>query len=147
MNYTTKNNKVIEFKESNSNTSFKVNLPRTIEDQASGNGEGIWASCSESEYNHAIENKNSIILCKAKNDSVYFPNLKYDNLILVEFVDGENIRPVAPLDELKHTYGEPISDEERQRVIDKIIKLRELQMLFPKFSDEEILKIYNNLYE
>lgn len=147
MNYTTKNNRVLEYEKSDSNISFKVNLPRTIEDELTGNGEGVWASCPENDYIYAIHHKGKIVLCEIRNDSVYFPNLKYGDLILVEFRNGEELRPVALLDELKHNYGEPISDEEKEKIMQKIFKIKELETLFPKHTKEEIVTMYDMLFK
>ena len=73
----------------------KINLPKTEEDYARGNGEGCYALFDDKEsdmYDSDARGKGEVIL---DNDSVYYPKLKHGTKVPVEY-RGEN-RPVVPL--------------------------------------------------
>lgn len=83
---------------------FKVNLPQTFDDYLSGNGEGMWACCSEKDQAKIDEDvAEGIIFVKLLNDSIYYPELEYGTIIPVE-LRGE-CRPVAIWDELDAKYS------------------------------------------
>lgn len=104
---------------------FKVNLPKNKEDESTHNGEGVWARCHKEDYYMTSKRNEFWFPVMILNDSFYWPNLKYKNLILIKFKGFENIRPVAVFDELKQHYGEPISDEEYEELLIKVMQMNQ----------------------
>lgn len=84
---------------------FKVNLPSSIEDFTTGNGEGVWCK-STRKYTDMANSKdfnNVTILVEILNDSLYYKGLMCGDIIPVE-LRGCN-RPVAYINELEKHYG------------------------------------------
>lgn len=82
---------------------FHLNLPDTIENYQSGNGEGVWAVCRPKDRQDLrYDKKEGQFIAFSCNDSVYYPGeIVIGSAILAEH-RGEN-RPVACWDDLKGT--------------------------------------------
>ena len=99
---------------------FKLNLPASMENYFSGNGEGIWAVCSaEDKKKFDRDCSEGQFIAWAANDSVYFPGeVVYGSAILAEF-RGEK-RPVAVWDDLRGTKE---AAQNRKEVMSKLSEL------------------------
>jgi len=84
--------------------SIKVNLPPTIEEFRSGNGEGIWAVPVDSGALSKARSDESVgeqIEVYALNDSVYYPGVVWGSRVVC--VTRGDCRPVAVWDALNGT--------------------------------------------
>lgn len=123
---------------------FKANLPYDKENEINGNGEGVWVEASTKDYTVAANN-NGYLPVKILNDSVYYPSLKYGDLILIKFTNNEEQRPIAPLEELRHKYGEPISEKELIIIKRKVNIMNQLRILYPQASREDLEYVFNDI--
>lgn len=87
---------------------IKVNLPATLQDHASGNGEGIWAvpaTKHDADLARGDDNVGETITVYADNGSAYYPDVTYRSKILCT-TQGPN-RPTALWDDLHDTKNAP----------------------------------------
>jgi len=96
---------------------FKVNLPSTISEYRTGNGEGIWVVAASASDNKLIrgDSINKQFFAYLCNDSVYYPNLPYGSRVLFETRGGS--RSVAVWDDLQDTKSAPAC---KKNVINKL---------------------------
>jgi hypothetical protein len=95
---------------------FKLNLPDSIGNYSSGNGEGIWALTDKATKKQMDADKeHGQFVAWACNDSFYYPNIRYGTAILCEF-RGVN-RPVAVWDNLSGTKQ---ARKNKERVVKKL---------------------------
>lgn len=111
---------------------IKVNLPRTMRDHQSGNGEGIWIKVDEDTQTAYDQNESGAgYRGLLANDSLYFPDLKIGMEIPFE-LRGEN-RPVADFPNFLSKL-DAISAEEKMELIRGIVEHRagteELECVF-----------------
>lgn len=99
-----------------------VNLPSTLEDYESGNGEGCWALFSPADFADAYETEKAggrypVYLL---NSSFYHPSLTWGTLIYVEMRGG--YRPVLCLDQIPmEKLGGPAAMR-REAIIQKVME-------------------------
>lgn len=81
-----------------------INLPNTLANYEAGRGESIWAYTDEESYKKWLKGeKDSIIYVKVLNDSIYYKELQYEDLMPVELRGAS--KPVAIYEELIAKYS------------------------------------------
>lgn len=99
---------------------IKVNIPRTKNDYANGNGEGCFVSVSTATFEkYQSDYTGGIFEGILQNDSWYFPDLKAETKITFT-MRGKN-RPVAFINDLLDVYT-PLTDEEFFKLINEMSK-------------------------
>lgn len=124
MDYKTMDGAIVKsYIEEGNTEKIKLNLPLTADEYLSGNGEGVWCEIDSDLLERALKNPPALIPVKILNDSCYYPNLTWGNLVLAEFRNS-NFRPVADRKELLFKYGPSITLEEKEELIKKIVQAR-----------------------
>lgn len=90
---------------------FKLNLPNTVDEFISGNGEGIWvyplADADKTIYDNAI--KGETFDCIAMNDCLTYP-IRCGSIIKGR-ITGSDTRPIIDYDWLDNTIKTASNDE------------------------------------
>lgn len=93
----------------------RLNLPDTIENYKSGNGEGIFAVIPEKEdqEKYDADHSDGQFFAYSCSDSFYYPNIHCGDLILAEFRGSK--RPIAVWDNLTGTKEATANKEKIMR--------------------------------